>query len=73
MTEPPPPPVPQVVARDRGSPPQSAVGLVEIIVGQQRDQTTLQFQNDTYTAWVPENAQTGSDVIQVRRDVIGRV
>ncbi|KAF0309990.1 Protein dachsous [Amphibalanus amphitrite] len=55
----------EVVAKDRGSPPQSAVGLVEIIVGQQRDQTTLQFQNNTYTARIPENAQTGSDVIQV--------
>ena len=58
----------QVVARDRGSPPQSAAGLVQIYVGETHGQTTLRFQNSTYRIGIPENAQTGSDVVQVGRD-----
>ncbi|XP_037070379.1 protein dachsous-like [Pollicipes pollicipes] len=55
----------EVVATDRGTPAQSAAGLVEIYVGEKRDQTTLRFQNNTYRVGVPENEPTGSDVIQV--------
>ena len=59
-----------MVARDRGSPPQSAAGLVQIYVGEKHGQTTLRFRNSTYRIGIQENAQTGSDVVQVSRDPI---
>ncbi|XP_043223379.1 protein dachsous-like [Amphibalanus amphitrite] len=55
----------EVVARDRGSPPQSSAGLVQIYVGEDRGQTTLRFQNSTYRVGIQENAPAGSDVVQV--------
>ncbi|XP_037090674.1 protein dachsous-like, partial [Pollicipes pollicipes] len=55
----------EVIARDGGSPPQTASGLVEIYVGEQRELTTLRFQNDTYRGSVAENAPAGTDVVQV--------
>lgn len=55
----------EVVAQDRGRPPQSSTGLVEIRVGDATSATTLHFQNKTYAAELGENAPAGSDVVQV--------
>ncbi|XP_069943885.1 protein dachsous-like [Cherax quadricarinatus] len=55
----------EVVAQDRGRPPQSSTGLVEIRVGDATSTTTLQFPNATYSAELGENAPAGSDVVQV--------
>ncbi|CAB3367491.1 Hypothetical predicted protein [Cloeon dipterum] len=59
----------EVLARDKGNPPQSATGLVEIRVGETRDAAAaaaaLRFQNLTYVVSLPENAPTGKDVVQV--------
>ena len=59
-----------MVARDRGNPPQSSTGLVQLYVGEEHGQTTLRFQNSTYRIGIQENAQTGSDVVQVRRNLL---
>ncbi|CAL4103549.1 unnamed protein product [Meganyctiphanes norvegica] len=55
----------EVVARDRGSPPRSSTGLVEIRVGDISQQPSLRFQNTTYTVNLPENAPEGTDVVKV--------
>ncbi|KAK7075982.1 calcium ion binding [Halocaridina rubra] len=55
----------EVVAQDRGQPPQSSTGLIEIRVGDSSSATTLQFQNATYAVELNENAPAGSSVIQV--------
>lgn len=59
----------EVLARDKGNPPQSATGLVEIRIGETRDAAAaaaaLRFQNSTYTVLLPENAPAGRDVVQV--------
>ncbi|KAF2367299.1 Cadherin [Trinorchestia longiramus] len=54
----------EVVARDRGSPPLSSIGLVEIQVGEPSS-TTLYFQNTSYIVNVPENSMSAADVVQV--------
>jgi len=60
----------EVLARDKGNPPQSATGLVEIRIGETRDAAAaaaaLRFQNSTYTVLLPENAPAGRDAVQVR-------
>lgn len=56
----------KVVAKDKGNPPQSSVGLIEIRVGDFSDQTpTLNFQNATYNVTIEENMPYGKDVLQV--------
>lgn len=55
-----------VLAKDRGNPPQSSIGLIEIRVGDFPDQTpTLNFQNSTYNVTIEENMEYGKDVLQV--------
>ena len=56
----------EVLARDKGNPPQSATGLIEIKVGDSPEgAATLRFQNSSYVVHLPENAPTGTDVVQV--------
>ncbi|KAL0831595.1 hypothetical protein ABMA28_002378 [Loxostege sticticalis] len=56
----------KVIAKDKGNPPQSSVGLIEIRVGDFSDQTpTLNFQNATYNVTIEENMPYGKDVLQV--------
>ncbi|KAB0799258.1 hypothetical protein PPYR_07138 [Photinus pyralis] len=55
-----------VVATDKGNPPQSSTGLVEINVGELSDNyPRLRFQNETYTVSLSENADQFRDVIKV--------
>lgn len=55
----------EVLARDRGNPPQSATGLVEIRIGDSIDAAALRFQNSTYDVHVSENLSFGRDIVQV--------
>lgn len=56
----------KVTAKDKGNPPQSSNGLIEIRVGDASDQTpTLNFQNSTYNVTIAENLSYGKDVLQV--------
>ncbi|KAM3963659.1 dachsous cadherin-related 1 [Aphomia sociella] len=56
----------KVMAKDKGNPPQSSVGLIEIRVGDFSDQTpTLNFQNATYNVSIEENMQYGKHVLHV--------
>ena len=55
-----------VIATDKGNPPQSSSGLIEISVGEMAKHTPrLRFHNDTYRVKIPENADAFRDVIQV--------
>lgn len=55
-----------VLATDKGNPPQSSTGLVEISVGDiPQGSSKLHFQNTTYKVVIPENTQEFKDVIQV--------
>uniref|UniRef100_A0A6P7F7B9 Protein dachsous n=1 Tax=Diabrotica virgifera virgifera TaxID=50390 RepID=A0A6P7F7B9_DIAVI len=55
-----------ILATDKGNPPRSSSGLVEIIVGDmQEGSPELRFQNDTYTVQIAENAEQFRDIIQV--------
>lgn len=56
----------EVLARDKGNPPQSATGLLEVRVGES-GVATLRFQNASYSASLPEGAPVGREVIQVRK------
>lgn len=56
----------EVLATDKGNPPQSATGLVEIKVGDWPEGSPLlRFQNSSYTVHIPENSESGKEVIQV--------
>lgn len=57
-----------VIVRDKGNPPLSSTGLVEVRVGGGRpddEAATLRFQNTTYTVQLDEHAPTGTAVTQV--------
>lgn len=55
-----------IMATDKGNPPQSSTGLVEIGIGDVPDSyPMLLFQNSTYTVTLPENAEQFRDVIKV--------
>lgn len=63
----------QVLARDKGNPPLSSTGLVEIRVasgasgqGAADDATSLRFQNQSYVVQLEENAAPGTAVAQVQ-------
>ncbi|KAJ8985393.1 hypothetical protein NQ317_007551 [Molorchus minor] len=54
------------VATDKGNPPRSSTGLVEIVIGDLPEGSPqLRFQNNTYTVTMPENAEQFRDIIQV--------
>ncbi|ALC37924.1 ds [Drosophila busckii] len=57
----------EIIARDKGNPPQSSVGLVELLVGGEAAQQTplLRFQNETYRVKLRENSATGTRLLQV--------
>jgi len=55
----------EVLARDRGNPPQSTTGLVEVRVGESADAATLRCQNSTYFVRLSENAGPGTEVVQL--------
>ncbi|XP_061729707.1 protein dachsous [Cydia pomonella] len=56
----------KVMAKDKGNPPQSSIGLIEIRVGESSDQTPLlNFQNASYNVTIEENLSYGKDVLQV--------
>ncbi|KAF7286531.1 hypothetical protein GWI33_004934 [Rhynchophorus ferrugineus] len=55
-----------VIATDKGNPPKSSIGLVEIIVGDlPQGSVNLRFQNTTYEVILPENTEQHHDVTQV--------
>ncbi|KAF5284599.1 hypothetical protein FQR65_LT02425 [Abscondita terminalis] len=54
------------VATDKGNPPQSSTGLIEITVGDvSENYPKLRFQNDTYVVSLSENAEQFRDVTKV--------
>ncbi|KAH8282937.1 hypothetical protein KR054_010997, partial [Drosophila jambulina] len=56
----------EVLARDKGNPPQSSVGLIELLVGEaSQGAPVLHFQNETYRVKVKENSPAGTKIIQV--------
>lgn len=56
----------EVIARDKGNPPQTAIGLIELQVGDIPPGTPhLRFQNDTYVVRLPENGVSGQSVVQL--------
>lgn len=56
----------EVLARDKGNPPQNATGLIEIRVGDVPEGTaSLHFQNISYSVSLMENTPAGKEIIQV--------
>lgn len=56
----------EVIARDKGNPPQSSVGLIELLVGETPpNQPVLRFQNETYRTSLRENSPTGTHLVHV--------
>lgn len=56
----------EIMARDKGNPPQSSTGLIELRVGDVPVGTSaLRFQNDTYTVELLENTAPGFPVLQL--------
>lgn len=56
----------EVIARDKGNPPQSSVGLIELLVGETPpNQPVLRFQNETYRTSIRENSPTGMALLHV--------
>ncbi|XP_067127599.1 LOW QUALITY PROTEIN: protein dachsous-like [Centruroides vittatus] len=56
----------EIIARDRGQPPKTATGVLQIYVGEGNVISTLKFQNSTYIIQLPENSPVGTEVIQVK-------
>ncbi|XP_054003257.1 protein dachsous [Hylaeus anthracinus] len=56
----------EVLATDKGIPPKSAKGLIELQVGDLIDLVpVLKFQNETYEVVIQENSAAGTEVVQV--------
>lgn len=56
----------EVLAQDKGNPPKSAKGLIELQVGDLADLTpSLKFQNDTYNVVVQENSAVGTEIVKI--------
>jgi len=56
----------KVLARDKGNPPNSAQGLIELQIGDLANLTpSLKFQNDTYNVIVQENSAAGTEIVQI--------
>ncbi|XP_030383915.1 protein dachsous [Scaptodrosophila lebanonensis] len=56
----------EVIARDKGNPPQSSVGLIELLVGELPSELPeLRFQNETYRVKLRENSPAGTRLLQV--------
>lgn len=55
-----------VIATDKGNPPQSSTGLIELKIGDVPENTPqLRFQNSTYKVTIFENAEQYKEVLQV--------
>lgn len=55
-----------VIATDKGNPPQSSSGLIEIYVGDtSEDSPKLRFQNNSYKVTLGENAEPFRDILHV--------
>lgn len=56
----------KIMARDKGNPPQSSLGLIELHVGDiSADMPMLRFQNETYSVALMENVMSGYSVVQL--------
>ncbi|KAJ6648788.1 Protein dachsous, partial [Pseudolycoriella hygida] len=56
----------EIMARDKGNPPQSAVGLIELRVGEvPQGLPDLRFHNETYVVNVMENTPTGFTLLKL--------
>lgn len=56
----------EIMASDKGNPPQKSNGLIELRIGDIPQGTpNLRFQNDTYTVYLKENTVYGTAVIQL--------
>ncbi|KAG7213360.1 hypothetical protein KM043_002656 [Ampulex compressa] len=56
----------EVLARDKGNPPRSAKGLIELQIGDLADLTpVLKFQNETYDVVIQENSVAGTEIFQI--------
>ncbi|XP_030238562.1 protein dachsous [Drosophila navojoa] len=56
----------EIIARDKGNPPQSSVGLIELLVGEPSPGVpVLHFQNETYRTKLRENSPTGTKLLHV--------
>lgn len=56
----------EVLAQDKGNPPKSAKGLIELQVGHLVDLTpSLKFQNDTYNVVIQENSAAGTEIVKI--------
>ncbi|XP_070151025.1 protein dachsous isoform X3 [Polyergus mexicanus] len=56
----------EILARDKGNPPKSAKGLIELQIGDFADLApALKFQNDTYNVVVQENSAAGTEIVQI--------
>lgn len=56
----------EIMARDKGNPPQSSTGLIELRVGEMpQGLPDLRFQNETYVVTVMENTATGYTLVKL--------
>ncbi|XP_066594153.1 protein dachsous [Prorops nasuta] len=56
----------KILARDKGNPPRSSEGLVELKIGDLAELTpVLRFQNETYEVTVQENSASGTEILQI--------
>lgn len=56
----------EVLAKDKGNPPKSTKGLIELQIGDLADLApALKFQNDTYNVVVQENSVAGTEIVQI--------
>lgn len=56
----------EVIATDKGNPPQSSSGLLEIKIGDNFDRIpVMRFKNSTYQVTIPENLELHKDVLEV--------
>lgn len=56
----------EVMARDKGNPPQNATGLIELQIGDVPQGTpSLRFQNETYMVDLMENTPFGHSILQL--------
>lgn len=56
----------EVIATDKGNPPQSSSGLLEIKIGDNFDRIpVMRFKNSTYRVTIPENLERHENVLEV--------
>lgn len=56
----------EVIATDKGNPPQSSSGLLEIKIGDEFDRIpVMRFKNSTYRVTIPENLDQLDEVLEV--------